>query len=277
MIEHAPSRVPSLTGATLTAESPAANPKISVEGVSKVYGRKGRVQALSDVDLQIGEGEFVCLVGPSGCGKSTLLRMMADLHRPSEGVVRLNTTGSGHPLSFVFQNYSIFPWKTVAENIALPLAVAGVPAAEREARVNALMDRMNLRDFADARPAALSGGMAQRVSIARALAVQPEILLMDEPFAALDAQMRRVLQDELLALWQEDRRTVVFVTHSLEEAILLGDRIVVMSARPGRIIGDHRVPFERPRRPELRGTPEFAELEREIWTQMRAEVEGAHA
>lgn len=276
MIDNAPSREAVRSGVHLSGVDSHAQPKISVEAVSKVYGRKDGVQALADVNLEIAEGEFVCLVGPSGCGKSTLLRMMAGLHRPSEGAVRLNTTGTGHPLSFVFQNYSIFPWKTVAENIALPLVVAGVPAAERQARVNALMDRMNLRDFADARPAALSGGMAQRVSIARALAVQPEILLMDEPFAALDAQMRRVLQDELLQLWQEDRRTVVFVTHSLEEAILLGDRIVVMSARPGKIIGDHRVPFERPRRPELRGTAEFAKFEDEIWTQMRAQVEGGH-
>lgn len=273
MMDFAPLRE---AAPTAFPSNPTAAPKIVVDGVSKVYGRKDGVRALSNVDLVIEEGEFVCLVGPSGCGKSTLLRMMADLHRPSEGEVRLNTTGTGHPLSFVFQNYSIFPWKTVAENIGLPLKVAGLPTAERTARVDALMKRMGLQDFAEARPAALSGGMAQRVSIARALAVQPEILLMDEPFAALDAQMRRVLQDELLALWQEDRRTVVFVTHSLEEAILLGDRIVVMSARPGRIVGDYRVPFERPRRPELRGTPEFAELEDRIWSQMRAELEGAH-
>ncbi len=276
MMEHASMEIAG-TGASRIDRAGDSKPKIEVEGVSKVYGRRNAVQALSEVDLEIGEGEFVCLVGPSGCGKSTLLRMMAGLHRPSSGAVHLNTTGTGHPLSFVFQNYSIFPWKTVAENIALPLKVSGLPAAERDERVRSLMERMNLADFADARPAALSGGMAQRVSIARALAVQPEILLMDEPFAALDAQMRRVLQDELLMLWQEDRRTVVFVTHSLEEAILLGDRIVVMSARPGRIIADHRVPFERPRRPELRGTAEFAELEREIWSQMRLEVEGAHA
>ncbi len=248
-------------------------PKITVSGVTKFYGRHNEVRALQDVDLVINEGEFVCLVGPSGCGKSTLLRMFADLHYPSEGTVEITRTGSGHTAAMVFQNYSIFPWKTVEENITLPLQVNGTPKAEREARARSLMERMGLAEFANARPAALSGGMAQRVSIARALAVQPEILLMDEPFAALDAQMRRVLQDELLSIWQEDRRTVVFVTHSLEEAILLGDRVVVMSARPGRIISDHHVPFERPRRPELRGTKEFAELEQKIWAEMRLEVE----
>ena len=251
--------------------------KIAVRDVSKVYGKKDGVRALEGVDLDIADGEFVCLVGPSGCGKSTLLRMMAGLHRPSSGTVELNTAGTGHAVSMVFQNYSIFPWKTVEQNIGLALQVAGVPKDERDRRVGALMDQMGLPDFAQARPAALSGGMAQRVSIARALAVQPEILLMDEPFAALDAQMRRVLQDELLAIWQRDRRTVVFVTHSLEEAILLGDRVVVMSARPGKIIGDYRVPFERPRSPELRGTAEFAALEQQIWGQMRAEIEKAYA
>ncbi|PPL17194.1 ABC transporter ATP-binding protein [Microterricola pindariensis] len=251
-------------------------PKISVEAVTKLYGRKGEVRALENVDLEINEGEFVCLVGPSGCGKSTLLRMIADLHYPTSGSVKIQASGPGLTTAMVFQNYSIFPWKTVAENIGLPLEVNGTPKAERVDRVAALMDRMNLSDFADALPSALSGGMAQRVSIARALAVQPEILLMDEPFAALDAQMRRILQDELLSIWQEDQRTVVFVTHSLEEAILLGDRVVVMSARPGKIIGDYRIPFERPRRPEVRGTKEFAELEQEIWSQMRGEVERAN-
>jgi NitT/TauT family transport system ATP-binding protein len=252
---------------------PASRGKIIVSGVRKSYGRRGEVLALNGIDLVVHEGEFVCLVGPSGCGKSTLLRMMARLHYPTAGEVRLVDNGRTHLAAMVFQNYSIFPWKTVRKNIELPLRTLGMPRAEREARVTRLMERLGLIDFADAYPAALSGGMAQRVSIARALAVEPQILLMDEPFAALDAQMRRVLQEELLSLWQEDRRTVVFVTHSLEEAILLGDRVVVMSARPGVIIADHTVPFERPRRPEIRGTSEFAELEQRIWSQMRVEVE----
>ncbi len=252
-------------------------PKIAVKNVSKVYGRKSTVTALQDVDLEIQEGQFVCLVGPSGCGKSTLLRMMASLHHPSSGTVELNTSRATHGVAMVFQNYSIYPWKTVEQNIGLGLQVKGLSAAERASRVGPLMEQMGLTDFADALPSALSGGMAQRVSIARALAVRPDVLLMDEPFAALDAQMRRVLQDELLAIWQQDRRTVVFVTHSLEEAILLGDRVVVMSSRPGKIIGDYHVPFERPRRPEIRGTAEFAELEQQIWSQMRIEVDRANS
>ena len=202
--------------------------------------------------------------------------MVAALHHPSSGELEINIQDPTRATSMVFQNYSIFPWKTVEENIGLGLQVRGLSREERKSRIEPLMHQMGLADFAGALPATLSGGMAQRVSIARALAVEPEILLMDEPFAALDAQMRRVLQDELLAIWQQDRRTVVFVTHSLEEAILLGDRVVVMSARPGRIIGDHRVPFERPRGPEVRGTKEFAELEQQIWAQMRSEVERSH-
>ncbi|HEY8532348.1 MAG TPA: ABC transporter ATP-binding protein [Micromonospora sp.] len=263
-----------LSGSTLTpSPRSVGKDKIIVEGVRKSYGRHNEVLALDGIDLVVKEGEFVCLVGPSGCGKSTLLRMMARLHYPTSGQVRLTDTGRTHLAAMVFQNYSIFPWKTVRENIELPLRTQGVPRGEREARVTRLMQRLGLIDFANAYPAALSGGMAQRVSIARALAVEPQILLMDEPFAALDAQMRRILQDELLSIWQEDQRTVVFVTHSLDEAILLGDRVVVMSARPGKIIADHHVPFERPRRPEIRGTKEFAELEQRIWSQMRAEVE----
>lgn len=252
-------------------------PKIAVKDVSKVYGRKNTVQALENVDLEIEEGQFVCLVGPSGCGKSTLLRMMANLHHPSSGTVELNTSKSTHGVAMVFQNYSIYPWKTVEENIGLGLQANGMSVKERAQRVRSLMEQMGLVDFAKSLPSALSGGMAQRVSIARALAVRPDILLMDEPFAALDAQMRRVLQDELLAIWQQDQRTVVFVTHSLDEAILLGDRVVVMSSRPGKIIGDYEIPFERPRRPEIRGTSEFAALEQQIWSQMRIEVDKAHA
>lgn len=273
------------TSTELQGNSPAGGraeggghlPKIAVKNVSKVYGRKSTVTALQDVDLEIQEGQFVCLVGPSGCGKSTLLRMMASLHHPSSGTVELNTSRATHGVAMVFQNYSIYPWKTVEQNIGLGLQVKGLSAAERASRVGPLMEQMGLTDFANALPSALSGGMAQRVSIARALAVRPDVLLMDEPFAALDAQMRRVLQDELLAIWQQDRRTVVFVTHSLEEAILLGDRVVVMSSRPGKIIGDYHVPFERPRRPEIRGTAEFAELEQQIWSQMRIEVDRANS
>jgi NitT/TauT family transport system ATP-binding protein len=173
----------------------------------------------------------------------------------------------------VFQDYSIYPWKTVLANARVGLDVGGVPRKEGDERARRWLERLGLGEFLDAYPDTLSGGMRQRVSIARALAVEPEILLMDEPFAALDAQLRTILQDELLAIWQADRRTVVFVTHSLEEAILLGDRVVVMSARPGRLVADVPVTFDRPRSPALRGEPEFAALEQQVWEVLRGEVD----
>jgi NitT/TauT family transport system ATP-binding protein len=257
-----------------TARPATGAAKVVVSGVSRVFeGRKQAVQALGDVDLTIGDGEFVCLVGPSGCGKSTLLRMMAGLLRPSSGFVEVRPRHSDRPpVAMVFQDYSIYPWMTVLANVRFGLDVAGVKRKEADARSMHWLRKLGLDDFADAYPATLSGGMRQRVSIARALAVEPEVLLMDEPFAALDAQLRTILQDELLALWQEDRRTVVFVTHSLEEAILLGDRVVVMSSRPGRIVGTYPVPFERPRSGALRSTGEFAEFQGVIWDQLRDEV-----
>ncbi|AII10538.1 mannosyltransferase (plasmid) [Rhodococcus opacus] len=246
---------------------------ITVAGVRKRYGVKLAVEALAGVDLTVAESEFVCLVGPSGCGKSTLLRMIAGIHQPSEGQIALRLPiGNSVATAMVFQDYGIFPWKTVEANVRFGLEVTGTSAKESRDRVGHWLDRMGLTEFRSAYPATLSGGMKQRVSIARALAVEPGVLLMDEPFAALDAQMRRILQDELLALWQEDLRTVVFVTHSLEEAILLGDRVVVMSSRPGRIIADFRVPFARPRSPEVRLDPAFTELEETIWEQLRKEV-----
>ncbi|GAA1738728.1 ABC transporter ATP-binding protein [Luedemannella helvata] len=250
--------------------------KIRIRDVGKVYGTTHAVTALEGVDLDVMDGEFVCLVGPSGCGKSTLLRMIANLHRPTSGLVEIETQRPvPWPTAMVFQDYGIFPWKTVEQNVAFGLRPRGVGKEEARRRVAHWLERMGLTDFAKTYPGNLSGGMRQRVSIARAMVVEPEVLLMDEPFAALDAQLRRLLQEELLAIWQENSRTVVFVTHSLDEAILLGDRIVVMSARPGRIIGDYRVPFERPRTPDIRGTAEFSALEERIWAQLRAEVRRA--
>jgi NitT/TauT family transport system ATP-binding protein len=251
---------------------------IGMRGVSRTFGTGSKVvHALGPVDLDIGSGEFVCLVGPSGCGKSTLLRLVGKLLRPSDGVIDLAVSaGAGGPgrasTAVVFQEYSIFPWRTVEQNIRLGLDVAGMRRSEAKKRARVWIERLGLTGFADVYPATLSGGMKQRVSIARALAVDPEILLMDEPFAALDAQLRLILQEELLQLWQSDQRTVLFVTHSLDEAILLGDRVVVMSARPGRIIADITVPFGRPRTADVRASGEFAALEREIWDLLRAEV-----
>ena len=262
----------------MSTETLRAEPKIVATGVERTFGAKDRlVQALGPMDLEIGAGEFVCLVGPSGCGKSTFLRMVAGLVMPSKGTVTLNVSDVTQPTATVFQDYSIFPWKRNIDNVRFGLDVAGVPKKEGNKRAQHYLEQLGLGDRAADYPSTLSGGMKQRVAIARALAVEPEILLMDEPFAALDAQMRQVLQDQLLELWQADRRTVLFVTHSLDEALLLGDRVVVMSGRPGKILASIPVPFERPRRPELRGTAEFAALQARLWTLLRGEIEGSGA
>ncbi|TQC48832.1 ABC transporter ATP-binding protein [Rhodococcus sp. WS4] len=253
----------------------ATSAKISISGIERTYGTgNSAVTALGPLDMEIADGEFVCIVGPSGCGKSTMLRVLDGLVNPTKGFAALRPSEEQNPLtSMVFQDYSIFPWKTVEQNVRFGLDMAGVGRVEANERVGRWLAKLGLADFRKAYPRSLSGGMRQRVSIARALAMEPEILLMDEPFAALDAQLRQVLQGELLHLWQEDRRTVVFITHNLDEAILLGDRVLVMSARPGKIVAEFHVPFERPRRPEIRGTAEFAALEGEIWQQLRVEVE----
>jgi NitT/TauT family transport system ATP-binding protein len=223
--------------------------------------------------MEIDQGEFVCVVGPSGCGKSTLLRIVAGLLNPTAGGIDVYPRSPDQfDIAMVFQDYGIYPWKTVRQNVRFGLDLLHIGKRESNQIVDGWLERFGLTDFAGAFPRTLSGGMKQRVSIARALAPEPEILLMDEPFAALDAQMRLVLQEELLQIWEQDRRTVMFVTHSLEEAILLGDRVVMMSARPGRILSEYSVRFERPRKPEIRGTPEFAELHEEIWEQLRQEV-----
>ena len=247
--------------------------KIRALGVERYFGKGGdRVHALGPLDLEIDDGEFVCLVGPSGCGKSTFLRMVGGLINPSEGELHLNAR-TAHPTAMVFQDYSIYPWKRVIDNVRFGLDVSGVKRKVGTAAARKYLDKLGLGDRARSYPDTLSGGMKQRVAIARALAVEPEILLMDEPFAALDAQMRQVLQDELLALWQADQRTVLFITHSLEEAILLGDRVLVMSARPGVIVASKEVPFPRPRAAEIRSSPEFAALQAELWDLLRAEVD----
>jgi NitT/TauT family transport system ATP-binding protein len=259
------------------ASSGAPDAEIRVLGrdLTRIYAdRRREVPALGPLDLDVKDGEFVCIVGPSGCGKSTLLRLIAGIIRPTSGVMEiLHRNPDRHLVSVVFQEYSIFPWLTVAQNVrtGLDLATKLSKEAKRE-RVDHWLRRLGLAGFADAYPGSLSGGMRQRVSIARALAVDPEILLMDEPFAALDAQLRTILQDELAELWEQDRRTVVFVTHSLDEALLLGDRVLIMSARPGVIRRQVHVPFARPRGPELRGSAEFGALVQETWDVLREEV-----
>ncbi|MEU1951121.1 ABC transporter ATP-binding protein [Nocardia rhamnosiphila] len=249
--------------------------KIRIEGLDYRYRPRGRdeVVALADVDLTVRRGEFLSVVGPSGCGKSTLLRVIAGLQQPTAGRVRLHQENPARPLvAPVFQEYSIFPWRTVEDNVRLGLDAAGVERRTARERVHGWLERVGLRGFEKAFPGNLSGGMKQRVALARAFVVEPEILLMDEPFAALDAQLRKVLQEELISIVREHRYTVFFVTHNLDEAILLSDRIALMSARPGRIQQLIDVPFGHPRKPELRQDPEFVRLEEDLWSRLRGEV-----
>jgi NitT/TauT family transport system ATP-binding protein len=252
--------------------------KISVLGLERHFDTpNGLLQALGPMDLTVRDGEFLCIVGPSGCGKSTFLRVAAGLLDPTGGSMSIERGGAGPLSAMVFQDYSIFPWKTVEQNVRFGLDVGARAPADADARTDYWLDRLGLAPFRRSYPSELSGGMRQRVSIARALIVDPEILLMDEPFAALDAQLRMIMQDELLALWQEHRRTVVFITHNLDEAVLLGDRVVVMSQRPGRLVAEFDVPFPRPRSAGIRGSGGFAALEQEIWASLRSEAYGAAA
>jgi NitT/TauT family transport system ATP-binding protein len=239
--------------------------QIVVEQVDKVF-RSGDhdVVALKGIDLEIAKGEFVCLLGPSGCGKSTLLNAVAGFSLPTAGAIRVDgrvVTAPGPDRGMVFQEYALFPWMTVAQNIAFGLEIQKRPKADIAARIAQLLDMLKLGDFRDRFPKDLSGGMRQRVAIARVLAIDSPILLMDEPFGALDALTRRNLQDELLRIWAEVGKTILFVTHSIEESIYLADRIVVMTYRPGTIKRDQRVTLPRPRDA---AAAEFNDLKREL-------------
>ena len=251
--------------------------KISATDVSKIFPSRGNVvTAIRNFNLQVEEGEFVCIVGPSGCGKTTFLRILGGLTPVSSGKVTLVPGNSGAPLqNIVFQEYAIFPWKTVTDNVAFGLEMRGVAQKERRAVVSDWLRKVGLTKFADCYPHQLSGGMKQRVSIARAFANDPEILLMDEPLGALDAQTRAILQEELIRLWEASRKTVVYVTHSIEEAMLLGDRVVLMTAHPGTFKCEFAMPFKRPRAFELTGTPEFSRLTYAIWKELQGEVRRA--
>lgn len=222
------------------------------------------VKAVQNVSLQLAPNTFTCLVGASGSGKTTLLRIMAGLVRPKEGMVWLNgkpLKRPQRPISVVFQRDTLLPWRTVRQNVALPLRLAGVGVKKRLAEADRLLELMSLTEFANAFPAELSGGMAQRVSIARGLINQPAVLLLDEPFGALDALTREQLWRELLAVWDRTRATVLMVTHDIREAIFLADRVVVMSERPGQIIREVNIPFQRPRHLSLITTPDFIQME----------------
>ncbi len=250
-------------------------PKIRASHISKVFSNgRGSVEALRDFSLEVNEGEFLCIVGPSGCGKSSFLRILAGLMPPSSGKLEiLPGEDRSRPLtSMVFQEYAVFPWKTVLENVAFGLQMRGVPKEERLPMARGWIERVGLSRFIHAYPHQLSGGMKQRVGIARALANDPEILLMDEPLGALDAQTRTVLQEELLRIWEEQRKTVVYVTHSIEEAVLLGDRVVLMTAHPGTQKAVFPIPLPRPRDLRVTATAEFGGLTYTIWEALRAEV-----
>ncbi len=231
-----------------------------------VDGPIASTHALQDVSLQVGEGEFVSLLGPSGCGKSTVLRLVAGLAQASQGEVSapaLSGQGRGET-AFVFQDATLMPWASVFDNVWLPLRLAGATRAQAAAPVHALLQRLGLGDFAQARPAELSGGMKMRVAIARALVTRPRVLLMDEPFAALDEITRQRLNGDLLDWWQAQALAVMFVTHSVFEAVFLSQRVIVMGARPGRVVAELGIDEPYPRRPEFRTTPRFAEACRQL-------------
>jgi NitT/TauT family transport system ATP-binding protein len=245
--------------------------KVTIEHVSKVFEKKDGQQmaALKDVNFSIEDKEFICFIGPSGCGKTTLLRIIAGLESATSGEIRL----MGEPIlgpdpkrGMVFQEYSLFPWRTVLDNIAFGLEMLGMEKDERLNIAEEYLEMVGLTQFRDAYPYELSGGMRQRVAIARALANDPDVLLMDEPFGALDAQTRNMMQLELLEIWEKTRKTIIFVTHSVDEAVFLADRIVMLSSRPGRICEIIPVDLKRPRE---RTSPEFAELRRHILGKMQ--------
>jgi NitT/TauT family transport system ATP-binding protein len=253
---------------TEDAGAPAAHTKLVVDGVSKVFrSRKSETVALDGVDLHVDDGEMVCLLGASGCGKSTLLSIIGGLEDATAGEVRIEgdrVIGPGADRGMVFQGYSLYPWMTVAENIEFGLRVAGTGKAQRADRVDELVGIMGLVEFRDAIPRQLSGGMRQRVAIARALAPEPDILLLDEPFGALDAQTRRAMQDFLLTVWSRTATTVLMVTHDVEEAVYLSNRIYVMAARPGRVADVVDVPFGNQRGPAVMRDPRFLDLRDEL-------------
>jgi NitT/TauT family transport system ATP-binding protein len=259
---------------------------IQIQNVGKVFpvksGRRGAQQsfvALESINLEIRAGEFFVIVGPSGCGKSTLLDLIGGLTQPTSGRILI----SGKPIDgpaldrgLVFQQYALFPWRTAQKNVEFGLEAKGVPARERAEVARRFLELVGLAEFADRYPHELSGGMKQRVAIARSLAYEPDVLLMDEPFAALDAQTRENLQGELIRIWERSGKTIVFITHGIDEAVYLGQRVAVMTSRPGRIKQVVDIPLEsRSREEDIRAAPEFARLRHEIWSLLRDELRQA--
>ncbi|MBB3176920.1 ABC transporter ATP-binding protein [Variovorax sp. Sphag1AA] len=246
----------------------ASVPAVEVLSAEKTYPNGTR--ALMPVDLTIGEGEFVTLLGPSGCGKSTLLKMVAGMLEPTDGRLKVfrkpvqQIESSGRRMAFVFQSPTLMPWASVRTNVRLPLDLAGVPRKEAEGRVSEALELVGLEKFASALPRALSGGMQMRVSIARGLVTQPDLLLMDEPFGALDEITRHKLDAELLDLWREKKLTVIFVTHSIHEAVFLSSRVVMMAARPGRVVEEFEIPEPYPRTADFMVSPQFSRYAKKL-------------
>ncbi|VIO81309.1 ABC transporter ATP-binding protein [Bradyrhizobium ivorense] len=260
--------------------------KIRFEQVRKEFvtrgeggGPAGRFTALEDITLDVHAGEFLALVGPSGCGKSTLLDLLGGLTTPSSGRILLDgrpIAGPGRDRGIVFQQYALFPWRTAAQNIEFGLDIAGLKPKQQHEVARHFLDLVGLSGFADRYPHELSGGMKQRVAIARSLAYDPEVLLMDEPFAALDAQTRETLQGELLRIWRATGKTIVFITHGIDEAVVLGQRVAVMTSRPGRIKQVIEIPDAlRSEAEDVRSLPEFGHVRHEIWSLLREEVQKA--
>ena len=250
-------------------------PLVAIRGVSQRFGADGAaVTALESIDLEIPDGQFVAVVGPSGCGKSTLLSLVAGLRRPSSGTVHCDgepmTAPMPRKVGMIFQEANLLPWLSAVDNVAFPLKLRHVPKAERLAAARRMLELTGLAGFEDRLPHQLSGGMKQRVSIARGLVQNPAVLLMDEPFASLDEQTRMVLGDELLRIWSETRKTVLFVTHSLNEAVYLADRVIVLSARPGRVVDDVDVDLPRPRSFAMTAGERFGVLKDRIWQHIKS-------
>jgi ABC-type nitrate/sulfonate/bicarbonate transport system ATPase subunit len=252
--------------------------ELKIDQVSRIFpARQGNAptRALEPTNLSVGNNDFVTILGPSGCGKSTLLRIIAGLDRPTSGNVILDgqeVTGPGADRGMVFQSYTLFPWLTVRENIAFGLRERGVSEADRSKIADGFIQRVGLSGFENHWPKQLSGGMQQRTAIARALANEPRILLLDEPFGALDNQTRSLMQELLLSIWESERKTVLFVTHDIEEAIFMANRVVVMTARPGRIKADVAVPLTHPRHYTIKTSPEFSALKARLTEQIRVEA-----
>lgn len=253
---------------------------VRASGIDMVYrSPSGPVHALQSVDLTVATGEFVSLIGPSGCGKSTLLHVIGGMRKPTSGSVTIADREMNGPqpdkVAFVFQDYSLYPWLTVAENVEFPLRIRGIPKSSRREAAEHYLDLVGLLGFASSHPVQLSGGMQQRVAIARALCTKPEVLLMDEPFGALDEQTRMVLGEELARIIEKTGVTIVFVTHSLSEAVYLSDRVVVMSSRPGRIKEELHVSEPRPRSSDFVTSPVFSETRNRLFDLLHDEVQSA--